>query len=350
MPNGEAGMKTDKKLVIIALLICVIVIGGETAIYVTGTHTYSAYSDIDGNYSVYSSGSDVYSAILTDNGSFDSIDTVYIYYDETYASLVNSVTVEVGAKTLTQEYYVEQLINTLNYRGLNNITILNASELAEKLSGDSSSVAKGLVVLSGALPDTVYTGNSNDLILKWIGSGGSLYWAGNLLGAYYSTTDGLISVEGDYQALFLGTDCLNETDASTAYSEITDNSYCADLSLMNNDVRYGVNTSSLEAGTYLTVGFEDDGYSSITFVKCGNGMVCVMGGDYSNNQRNDLAAVMCAGLCYSSEEICCQEGSVTRTTVNGILSIPEAHGNLVVYIYLGGYFAVYGESFEFISR
>lgn len=345
--------KTETGLSVLAIAIVAIVLIGEYAVYADGLYRYDADVQADGSFTVSASGSESYTAVLTDNGGFTAVSSLYIYYDDTYGSFVKSVTVEIGAKGLTQDYYLSQLVNTLKYRGLTDITYVNAEELKAALAADAAAgttAGKGLVVINGALPDTVYTGNSGDLLLTWIHAGGSLYWAGGLLGAYFAHSGKTVEVvNGDYQLLFFGTDCLNTSDTVAAFSEITDNSYRADLSLMNNVVTYGIATAKLAAGTYLAAGYTEDGYASVVCVQCGSGMVCVLGGDYANNQRSDLATVICAGLCWSSQELDCQQGSVTRGTVSGALTVPATHGKLVAYVLLGGCFSVYGEAFNFES-
>ena len=342
--------KGEKSAVILAVVICAMVLFGEIAVYEADAfYHYDTDVQADGSYTVSSSGSQCYSAVLTDNGSFEAVSTVYLYYDGDYGAVVNGVTVEVGAKPLTQEYYLSQLANTLDYRGLNNYEYVNAEELAAVLSdtlehGDATGTA--VVDISGVLPATVYSGSDSDLVLQWIVAGGSLYWAGGLLGQYIGNADGTVTkAAGDYQTLFFETDCLNTSNTTVAYSDVSDNNYRNDLSLANNSVMYAVNTSALTAGTYLAVGYTEDSYASICFVQCGSGMVCILGGNYSNNQRSDFGTVLCAGLCWCSDELDCETGTVTRTTVSGILNIPNSHGNLVAYVLLGGYFSVYGESF-----
>ncbi len=350
---------SDKKIVALAVAMIAIILIGEATVYTSGTHNYSADADLTVggvDYTVTSSGSKVFDIIVTDNGGRKPISELYVYYDESYRSDYRDVVVAVGARALDQEYYIQQLVNALEYRGLKNITMVNAVQLASHLGADVAGgpYSKGLVVISGALPDTVYTGNATDTILRWIGGGGSLYWAGNLVGAEYSTRNSIVPVTSDYQTLFLGAQCLNtivdEGDPAytdQAFSDIKANGYRDDLSLMNNRVRYAVDTAKLSAKTsdYMAAGYGEKSYASITFVKNGDGMVCVMGGDYSNNQRSDLAQVIAAGLCYSSEELAHHHGIVPRGTTSGTLqaSLP-ASGNVVVYTYIGGYFSVYGKA------
>ena len=95
----------------------------------------------------------------------------------------------------------------------------------------------------------------------------------------------------------------------------------------------------------MAVGYEKDGCASTVLVKNGSGMVCVMGGNYSNNQRMDLANIIASGICYCSAELDCKTGNVARGTVTGTFSNWPATGNVAAFLYLGGDFSVYGKLF-----
>lgn len=337
-------LKHDRALIAISVIVLVVLIVGEVYIYTFNANSIYGISttpEDDGvSYTITSGISSTYEIVITDNGDFESPTEFYVYYDGNYKSNLDDVFQPIGAKKLTQDYYVSQLIYQLENRGITAVTKVNADELKEALNGDisSSDCKKGLIVVSGALPDTVYTGKTGDLILNWVDNGGSLYWAGNLIGACYATEDELVSVDG-YQDLFFGCECLNTGDTDKAFSDIDSNNYRYALSLMNNSVKFGVDADAVPSCT--AVGYTEDGYSSIAFVKHGNGMICVLAGDYSNNQRADLAQIVSAGLCYNSTMIYDKSGSVTRSTISGVadISIPDKYYS--VYVYLGGYYLEY---------
>lgn len=352
-------MASDRKIVILSVALIAIILIGEVVVYSSGTHNYSADSQFGAgevDYTVGSAGTKVFDVVVTDNGSYKPITELYVYYDEAYKPNYEKVVVAVGARALDQEYYVQQLVNSLKYRGFEAVTIVDSAELASKLASDTAggSFSKGLVVISGALPDTVYTGNATDPILNWIGNGGSLYWLGNVLGAAYATREAVVPVTSDYQTMFLGVQCLNTvTDKKDpAYTDIAlsdwkGNDYRNTLALMNNRVKYAVDVDKLAAKTsdFTAAGYAEKAYASTVFVKSGQGMVCILGGDYSNNQRNDLAQIIAAGLCYCSNELSHIQGTVSRGTVDGKVQFAmPAAGNMVSYIYLGGYFSVYGHA------
>ncbi len=161
-----------------------------------------------------------------------------------------------------------------------------------------------IIMTSGAFPDTVYDGTAGSPILKWISGGGSLYWVSMQIGRYIGHADGSVSdAAAGYERLFLGkTGCLNpmeqndEMRAGAAYSDVTDNDLRYALSLKNNNILYAVDTSAMDAGSYLAAGYceniDDKTYASTVFVRNGNGQVCIMAGDYSNHQRMDMSSLV----------------------------------------------------------
>lgn len=336
--------KSELGLILLTVAICGIVVAGEYVTYGNVYH-YDSSADGTGHYSVYDSGSHRYDAILSDNGTFESPTKFVVYYDESYGSVVHKVNVEVGAKALTQDYYLSQLVNNLRYYSVSDITYVNASHLAVLMSDLSNAGSYGLIVASGALPGTVYAGSSTDPIISWIHAGGKLYWVGETIGKYVGNADGTTSVVTGGEALFTGVlGCINETtENGKAYSEVGSNKYRALLSLKNNNVKYSVDPASLSI-PYLQIGYSDGTHSSVTLMKCGSGMVCITAGDYSNNQRMDLATVIASGIGYDSVVLGFETGTVARGTVQGTIGgIPDTHGHLGMFIYLGGDFSVYGK-------
>lgn len=342
------GKASDRPAIAIALVIIAVILIGEVIVYTSDYTDYSADATLtDGtvSYSVTSDGTKPYSVVVNNNGNYAGTDTLYIYYDESYPTNYEDVDVSIGAQVLDQKYYTEQVVNLLKSRNYHNIVFVDSEHLAETLENEVSSGTcrgSGLLMTSGAFPDTVYRGNADDPVMRWISNGGSLFWVGNLVGAYYASTDGLHAVEG-YQNLFFGSECLNTGDADAAYDEISDNGYTHALSLQNNNVKYAVNPEMLPADrACLSMGFTEDGYSSTTLVQYGDGMVCVLGGDFSNYQIYDLVQTIASGLGPQSTMLSLRTGTVSNGTETG--SIQGVNGqNLSVFIYLGGYYPVYGK-------
>lgn len=336
--------RTDLRLAVIAIAIIAVLVAGEIVVYTSDYTDYSASASIDGDlvsYEISATGSKEYSVVVSDNGSHRQTERLYIYQDDSYKTDYSDVLVAVGARELDQAYYIEQLGPTLRYRGIHDIEILDADALRERLISDAESgqsSTAGLVMLSGAFPSTVYTGSADDPVMKWISSGGSLFWIGNLIGACYATHDALVPVEG-YQELFFGAECLN-TSGGKAYSEVDSNGYCSALSLKNNQLAYAVDCSRVTGRTALPVGFASDGYSSAALISYGSGMVCVIAGDYSNMQREDLAQIISSGIGPESMIIGRAFG-IASGTASGSFHVDAAAGHVSAFIYLGGYYPVY---------
>lgn len=335
----------DVKLMIFAATIVSLMIIGEIYIYTFDEHsTYgvgSSASSEDYSYNVHSGISNRYDVVISDNGEFKTPREYYIYYDSSYGAQINEINHPIGSKELDQSYYISQLVRQLENRGVS-AKVLNAIDLYDMVREDLivGNTEKGLIVLSGALPDKIYKGAPTDPVFLWMDIGGCLYWAGNLLGAYYSEPGGVVKVGTDYQNLFFGSsNCLNDV-LDKAYSDDTSNGYRYALSLSNHSVKYSVDVSKISA-KHITLGYTEGGYSSITLMERGNGMICMVAGDYSNEQRADLSQVIGAHLCYDSELIAHEFGVVTRSTVVGNTEVSPPAGYSAVFIYLGGYYLEY---------
>lgn len=333
----------------IAIVTVAVILIGEVIVYTSGTDDFNIEVSItdDGvEYRISVDGSQPFTVAIFDNGGALPIDDIYIWYDERYVSAYRAEEGPVGSQPADLDYYIDQLVKNLKMRGISAV-ILSADELKNAMEKDiGEGKIKGLVSASGALPDTIYTGNDDDLIFTWLNEGGRLYWSGNLLGAFYSTTDGLIPVEG-YQQLFFGSNCLNTGETDFASEETQGNDIRSLLSLKNNRVKYAVNVGELPTDrSYLAVGYSEGEYSSIVLTEYGEGSICVMGGDLSRNQWSDMAQIIASGITHRSTVIGQAGGSVRYDTATGTIGIPDAD-DIVVYVYLGGYYPVYGKMFHF---
>lgn len=341
---------SDRPIVIIAVAVIAILVIGEVIVYTSDSSDYGAEMSLeDGtiHYDLDSRGSKVFDLVVSDNGGYSGVQKLYMYLDPSYASKYGVDEADVGATPNDQENHLRQLTSLLSYRGVTDVTFLDATQLRDMMAECVSSgrcSGTGVVVASGALPDTVYTGNEDDLVLEWISMGGTMYWAGGLVGAYYATHDAVYQVSG-YQELFFGAECLNTGDTTKAYSEITSNGYRSALSLSNNDVTYAVSLDRLPEGTpALGIGYEEDGYQSIALVGHGSGSMVVFGGQLSNFQRYDMAQVIASGIGPSSEIVDHIHGTVSGSTSG---TADAGDGDVTAYVYLGGYFPVYGKGIRF---
>lgn len=338
---------SDRPAVVIAAVLIAAILVGEVIVYTSDSSDFSAGASLENDtltYSISADGSKQFSVIVNENGSYSGIEHLLLYYDETYPTNYADVDVSIGAHVLDQEYYLKQVVNLLESRGFHGIEYVDADQLSERLANDvlnGTSGKTGILVISGALPDTVYTGKESDIVFDWLSDGGSLYWLGNLLGSCYATEDGLHEVP-NYQSLFFGAECLNSGTTDAAFDEVDGNGYTHALSLKSNSVKYAVNPDLVQSRDCLAIGFTEDGYASIAMVEFGSGMICVLGGDYSTYQYNDLVQIISSGLGPQSRIVAMESGTVTNGNVTG--TIDRISGsNLSAFIYLGGYYPVYSK-------
>lgn len=322
----------------IAIILCAIIVIGEVLVYDEDLYERDATAVRDGNYidfSVTFSGADVYSAVILDNGDKDPSETVYIYHDRTYEKY-EDVASDAGFQCGDFDDLEKQMRNSLELRGVD-CTALDSDELASRLVSDiSAGIGSSLIVFSYALPQSVYSGNPGDILFQWLNAGGTLYWMDSEIGKFYTTNDGLVEV-GDNQGLFFGRDCVNTGSADHSNTPITDNGITEALSIKNNYVRFGIDASELTDS--LAIGYTEEGYASICFVGYGAGTVCVLAGDYSYIQFDDCSQIVAAGINEDTTLISCQNGSIIRETVSGTIEAPMDSS---AYIYIGGYYTIYG--------
>lgn len=221
----------------------------------------------------------------------------------------------------------------MNYR-----TQFNASELRDKLTSDLPGPVsgKGLLVFSGALPDTVF---STSLLEDWIDAGGFLYWTGDTIGRYMSTPDDMIEV--DRGSDLVGTDSF-EDDVRAAY----DTDYRRQFAYESQLLHYVPDLDSVRSSgrQALGAGFTDDeGHCTVSYIQKGSGQVCVTGGDYNMIQIRDMA--IACGLTYASV-ITESSHEEFRDSASGPYGITTV-GNISLFVSIGGYFCAKAQRFDF---
>ena len=335
--------KKPDAITVIALVACALVLVGEVVVYSQGAFGYSADADFDASsvsYSITVSGDKVYSAVLTENSVPCS--RLYIYADTEYLEHYEDVR-DSGVRKKDMAYTIDQLVKSLGMRGSPQIEIREKDTLATRMSSDLGNAnGKGLLVLSYALPSEVYTGNAGDLLMKWISAGGKLYWCGGEIGRYYTENGTLKTVEGN-QELFFGKKCVNTGKDVVAYSKIDAGGLTDALSLKCNNVRFGLDTSVLTGAA--SMGYSQNGYSSVSSVKYGSGIVCVIAGDYDYNQRDDIAQIISSGITCDTKVLDIDNGSAGRGVSRVSLPVPAGAGKLCLFISVGGAYHVYGGAF-----
>ncbi len=347
-------MQSEKPILIIAAFLIAMLLIGELIVYVAPEeYSIGATRTSDGlEWNISSTGSNTYNILVLDNGTALSQKTVYFYLDETYGHTSSPGRQPVGSKTLDPEHYLDLLEKELKYKGVNSVVYVNAEALAETLSDCNDSAETALVMVSGSIPDTVY--GEVSLLTDWIHSGGTLYWAGGIIGEYVSHRDGTVDQISDGPQRILGSDCINplradsDPNAGLVDGIVSDNQLKEAIGLKNNSVLYAVDPGHLaESVGHLSLGFTDGTYTSITYVQSGMGQVCVVGGDLTHDQNSDMSQVLASGLCYKSSVIAIEVGKVLDKKISGEIKF-TATGNIRAYIFLGhgAEYPVYGRGFD----
>jgi len=324
--------------IIAAVFIILIVVIGEIVV-VTSTHddfsTSIQVSDDSISYRIESDAAHEY-AVVSMMDSLGAPKGVYVYFDPDYKSMSGIGLSATGGWSLDEKYYVEQLSTTFMIRGIDDIKIIDANRMSELMS--KSGDGQALIMLSGSLPDTVYDGTSDSLILEWLSSGGRLYWMGNVLGKYMSSGQTVTEIDHG-TSLFLGSDDCIDSESHYGDTEIDSNGFHDALYLQTFGTTFAVNTSLLpEDSVYQSIGYTDGVRSSITLVEYADGMVCVIGGEFSIDQRVDLAQVVASGVGPRTVILEDHKGSV-QGGLEG--AVPKGDS---VFIILGGFYTVYCEN------
>ncbi|MCL1978625.1 MAG: hypothetical protein FWG60_00475, partial [Methanomassiliicoccaceae archaeon] len=162
-----------KMLLALSAVIVVFIMAGQVVTYWVNPYHYDADAVIsDGNiiFNINAPSSE-YSVVAYDNGGFEPVTEIYVFIDAGYCS---------GQSLSDQRTFLNQLERELSVRGSSPPTEVNADELRTLMSEPGS--GKGILMLSGAFPDTVYSGNSGDPVFSWLDSMGSIYWMNGKIG------------------------------------------------------------------------------------------------------------------------------------------------------------------------
>ena len=342
--------KTDKIAVLAVVLIAAVFVGEYlTYGYEVDRDASASWESDKVSYSVKSSGSDEYRAVLFDNAGQVPVSKLYIYVDGTYDKYYrDACDLSDGARPCYIEagYYAEQVRESLKIRGFTDVTLIDGIELEEILrSTMSSSAGIGIMVLSYAVPGSVYSGQSDCLLVNWVNGGGGLYWLSSEIGRFYTDDDGLHKVSGDCTAYFFGTSVPVDCDDKDELGYITGNPvggvFTEALCLKNSTTEFGIDITGLSG---IQLGFGEGGYASISLVSVGSGMICVFAGGFDINQLDDVGQVIASKLTCDSVFISMQKDKVTRETVRGSFGLSTSDAYL--FIYTGGTYTNFGACFH----
>lgn len=319
-------------------------VAGQFLVYgINPYHTSSDSWSIEGGieYEVSSNTSSNYDALLIDTG-ISIPDGLMIYNDPSYVSHYDES--YMSEKTML-------LCSELSLRGVE-YTIVDAEQVREELEDDISegSADKRLIVQVGVLPDTIYDGWPDSLILKWLEVGGVLYWTGYTLGIGISSVSELYERESGYGADFLGIpdqDIRRDPYVSPLYAteKAADYGIGEDLSLMYNDSTFGINTQNLT--DFISIGFTSSGYDSLVLAKyhAGDGMIVMFGGKPATNTIPVIVQVIASKLTYCSEIAEHDTGKLFHSSERGTMETDPLK-NYSLYIYIGTP-QIYARAFDY---
>ena len=333
----------DKWLLAISALVVAFVLVGQVVTYWANPYHYGADVEISEGeivFSVHAPTSEFY-ALAYDNGGFESVTEIYVFIDAGYCS---------GQSMSDQNKFLGQLTRELEIRGFPEPIAVDAAGLSSLMSGPGN--GKGVLMLSGAFPDTVYSGSAGDAVFSWLESTGSIFWMNGRIGHLVSHDDGTTTALNGTDILFFGMDgAVRTSKDSPIGKERGQNRDIGEMLCVNYGVRAGDVTNGLSdriGGKTLSIGFSDeDGYGSTTLTDCGKGkgMIAVFGGGLNGDTRVAAAQVISSGVSYNidADEVGFQTG-VVKGTYSGSLGPADQFTD--VYVFLGKINTLYGELFK----
>ena len=328
-------------LKVLAVSLIAVIAIGEVYAYGYNTSDFDAkcvWNDGALTYDVYSSGADVYDAVLLEGNR--ALQDAFVYVDETNPVFNTALGSEAGPIIVDSMDYAEQIRIYASVHGFNSVFIGGSEELVNYISNTSSSPhGHAIIMVSQALPSSVYTGQLSDPILTWMMDGGAIYWMASEVGSYYHDGMGLHEVH-DGQVLFLGSECQNITTYD-GHTEDVGNGFRESLSLKTSSPLFGIHTS--KTNSCLAAGYITDGISSITFIGRGAGTICVISGAANIDQYDDIGQLLASGIDHDTRIVEHVDGRVERGHVTGTISVNSDDQSL--FIYIGGIYTMYGRLF-----
>lgn len=326
-------------IAVVAVLLCAVIVVGEVLTY-SQVHHYDASAEWNEgtvDFTVSSSGSDRYDAVLIDNHGRSPVDEVFIYEDETYDDYFREAS-EVSTPEYTdQEVASNDYAKYLSARSFDNVSSGGEEGLLAYLTGSGSPSGKGLIVTSYALPSSVYDCTEDCILVEWLNAGGTLYWMHSEVGRFYVDEHGLQWTDGP--SILLGDAYQNTSGASAAESRI-ENGFTEALCLKDSYMRNALCVDDVPGS--IRMGYSADQYASIAGIPFGEGQIFVLSGRFDFDQTDDLAQIIAAGITISSTISSHVSGTVTRGTISDSMEFSPGE---VLYVFIGGTFTKYGESF-----
>ncbi len=334
--------KAPKTVVVITLILAFMMLIGQWYAYVSPPEHDSdaVLKGTDLTYYIESEGAREYKSVVFDNADYVPVKKLYILSDKRYAPNVDENTSPpIGSPSYTQDYFVEQMEHFLSYKGLKDVVLVNTDEMKSAIENQISSGSCqgiGILLACGSIPDTLFSGNPGDLLPSWVENGGSLYWVGNEIGMYISHGNEIEKIDG-VSAL------TGISDATFCNSAVTkDESILREeLSLLVFNTEYAINGAGVKH-----YGYYNGEYSTVSCIGKGLGQICIVSGKLCMNLNKDLSNVICSGLSDRTELVGYDYGTFIDY-VEGEMTVPDLHGNISTYLYVGSYHSIYGERYDF---
>ena len=332
-------MNTKLLLVLSAALVAMVLIG-QVAAYAVNPFHFSSDAEVKDGEIVFTvnARSAEFSVLAFDNGTFEPVTELYVFIDGRYSS---------GRSMTQQTAFLKQLRPELSIRNFKEPIEVDADELKVLMNGPGS--GKGILMISGAFPDTVYSGDGTDPVFTWLESNGSIYWLNGKFGHFVSHDDGTMTELENTDRLFFGSDgMIRVADENPIGTARGSDRAVGEMLYVNTGLRAGDVTNGLNenmGGKTISIGFVDEnGFGSTTLTDrgCGKGMIAVFGGGLLPDVRITAAQVIASGISYN---INADDVAFHSSRVNGTYqgSISDADMFTDIYIFIGKLHTVYGK-------
>jgi len=237
----------------------------------------------------------------------------------------------------TQDKVLSSLKDLMSRRGYDGAELIDAERLAQLCSDPSAASCSGIVIMSGALPETIYPNDSENGLLTWLSNGGTLYWSGPDMGRFRALSNGQCIDTGNG---YFG-DGVNHSDDIYLVSETSD---VAELmGFVSAEAQYGLR-SDYPGSRVLGLHGE---YSSLSVVHVSAGRVYILGSFLNSLYVEDFytfADMMVIGI--TEDTVIKDSGIYHKGYGKGSFTIDGTSPGDTVYVSAGKATSVSGRLFR----
>ena len=329
--------------VAIPLVLFAIVILGLLLSYLPSPYTYDVSFTQEGDVVHYDYTSDTgmeTNTVLISNTGEHAMDTIVVYFDESFASK-NPWDV--------QEEMFGDLSKQLEHRGMDALRLCDSESLLEfMVTADPSSSA--VLIASGAVSYMVYDGTPDCPLVEWLKDGGTVINMCGCLGKYVSygpEASDIVEVSG-YGEIFAGIsdDAFMDSDREVRGRYGFNDDVRDSLHFYMNECTFGIELGDRD--DCLDIGYRAfNGASSAVLFRSWEGMVVNFGFSLGNHEYADnyVAQILASGMDYTSEILDWHVGD-TRGDHSGQFAVDRTCS---VYAYVGSTRAIYAERYDVSS-